>query len=166
MTTYGKFGVLMLGAAVFLATPAIGVAADDSDDIVVSSSGPLQQWQQKASARLDRALRNVSTMNNDTSNAIVQIAFTSGPDGRAANPQVVYNDGSWMERRIATQAVSRLGDLDKVPVAQPGEAKFLANIIFAEDRAALEKQRDKLATMESARLASKGERSTYIALGY
>lgn len=166
MTTYGKFGALLLGATVFLATPVIGVAADDSDDIVVSSSGPLQQWQQKTSARLDRALRNVSTMNRDTDNAIVQIAFTAGPDGRPADPQVVHNDGSWMEGRIATIAVNRLNNLDEVPVARPGQAKFLANIIFADDYASLKKLRARLEKMERARLASKGERSTYIALGY
>ncbi|AOL94544.1 hypothetical protein [Porphyrobacter sp. LM 6] len=166
MTTKGKIATLLLGATVFVAAPLAPASADDGDDIVVSSTSAMDKWQQATTARLDRAMRRGDPLRTDTGNSIVQITFTRGPDGKPANPQFYNGEGSWIERRIAKQAVMSLDNLDEVPVKRAGEVRFIANLIFAEDYRSLNKLRGRLLTMESARVAAKDERSTYIALGY
>ena len=169
MLTRTEFAALAMsaaGACMMCLTPVTASARNQPGDIVVSPAGTMEQWQQQTTTRLDRALARAYSSNGNTGNVIVQIAFTRGPDGRPANPRFVNSEGSWLERSMARQAVMSLSNLDSVPVTQPGEPTFLANLIFADDAHILAQLRDRLAVMERTRMAANDERRSYIALGY
>lgn len=153
-------------ASLLFALPVSASATGADDDIVVVSAGAMQQWQQETTARLDRALQLAAPRDAATGNAIVQITFTRGPDGKAENPQFYNREGNWTERWIAKRAVQSLDNLGDVPVIEAGEVRFLANLIFADDPHNLKKLRTRLEGMERERLAAGGDASRYLALGY
>lgn len=160
-----RLTVRALGAALLLAVPA-SVAADHSD-IVVQPSPALQDWQQDTSKQLNRALdRGGSqyTPFRSANNSIVQIGFTLGEDGRPDDVQVYDGDGNWAAKRAARRAVKSLAGLDQVPVANPQNVQFLANIIFADNERIHDRLEKRLQQMEAARLASSGPERTYVAL--
>lgn len=166
MTTLNKLTARTLGVALLVAVPAI--ASADHSDIIVQPSPELVQWQENASADLDRAILRGATRytTQGVNNSIVQVTFRAGPDGKPAGIEVYESDGNFAAKSLAKRAVSRLSNLDEVPVANPGNAQFLANIIFAENERVADRLEQRLREMEAVRLASTGPERTYIALGY
>jgi hypothetical protein len=168
MTTrviFTSFARSAFGAAALFVLPVAAFAGGDSDDIVVRSATAMQQWQDKTTSELDRALMR-EPPGATTENAIVQIAFTLGADGKAENLQFYNRDGSSLERMMAKRAINSLDSLADVPVTKPEEAQFLASIIFANDARNYARLQRRLEKMETARLASEGSRPRYLALGY
>ena len=169
MVTLWKLNALALCAAsacALLALPVAVSAADQDDDIIVSPDSALHKWQAQTKARLDRALRRAVPTRTTPDDAIVQISFTRGDDGRPENVRFFNDEGGWLERAIAKRAVQSLDNLGEVPVTPRGDVHFLANIIFANDARSHERMARKLMQMEQVRLASAGPASTYVALGY
>ena len=154
------------GICGILLGPVVASASQPGEDIVVSPGSAMQHWHSEASDHLDRALRRASPTRTENKNAIVQIAFTRDANGRATDLEFVNREGGWFERSTAKRAVRSLDNLDEVPVTQSGEVYFLANIIFANDQRSHDQLKDRLAQMETARLAENSPRSKYIALGY
>lgn len=169
MTTRVRFAVLAgsaLGVAALFVLPVTTAAGGgNNDDIVVRSVTAMEQWQSKTTTELNRALMR-EPPGATTENAIVQITFTLDEEGKAENLQFYNRDGSWLERNMAKRAISRLETLAEVPVANPGEAQFLASIIFANDARNYARLQRRLEKLESARLASAGPGRRYLALGY
>ncbi|GMN03514.1 hypothetical protein [Erythrobacter sp. MTPC3] len=170
MTTNTKKSTLIyraLGAAMLLAMPVNAVASDDSDDIVVRSQPAMEKWQKATARQLNRVLeRTGHTYRGRPDNAIVQVTFTLGPDGRAKDLQFYNDEGNQYARHVAVRAVRRLRDLNQVPVSDPQDIEFLANIIFADNKLIEGRLMERLVSMERARFASSGEKQKYIALGY
>lgn len=166
MTNLNKLTARTLGVALLLAVPA--VASADHSDIIVQPSPELVQWQQDTSEDLERALLRGGTRytTRGVNNSIVQITFRAGPDGKPDGIEVYESDGNFAAKSLAKRAVSRLSNLNAVPVESPGNAQFLANIIFASDERTFERLEDRLAKMEAVRMASAGPDRTYIALGF
>lgn len=168
MITGKNFAVLArtaLGVTALFVLPVTASAGEDSDDIVVSSGTPMKQWQQKTTKELNRVLM-WEPSGATTENAIVQITFTLGEDGKAANLELYNRDGSTLEQNMAMRAIRRLDTLAEVPIAEPQKAKFLASIIFANDQRTHDKLQRKLEKMEQARLVSLDPGQRYLALGY
>lgn len=166
ITNISKIACTAIGAALLLAVPVGTLASDKSDDIVVSPSAAMQQWQAETTQDLNQALRGGGVRyRGEPNNAIVQITFDLGEDGKAENVQLHNGEGNYFARKIAIRAVKRLDGLDKVPVSDPQDAQFLANIIFANSKDQMARLEERLEDMERARLASAGEDRTYIALG-
>ncbi len=134
MTTLTKSTAALLCAALTLplATPA---AADESaTDFVVQSEVAMTKWQKETTADLNRYLMGAPhQLGTKLKSSIVQVSFTVDERGKADNVEVVGGNGNLAAKRAARYAVRRLGNLDEVPVQQPQNAKFLANIIFADD---------------------------------
>ncbi len=151
-----------LGAALLLSVP--GVVSADHSDIVVQPSPALEQWQQETSTDLNRALKRRAPFEQRINNAIVQVAFSAGEDGRPDTIEVLDGNGNWAAKRAAKRAVSTLDDLDDVPVANAQNVQFLANIIFADNERTRDRLEQRLIELEVDRLASAGPERTYIAL--
>jgi hypothetical protein len=153
-----------LGAALLLSVPAV-VAADHSD-IVVQPSPALDQWQADTSQDLTRALQRRGTQysRQPANNAIVQVTFAIGENGKPSEVEVYDGDGNWAANRIARRAVRTLQDLDQVPVSNPQNVQFLANIIFSDNERIHGQLVERLEQMEAERMASSGTARTYIAL--
>ncbi len=168
MTTRSGFRALFwsaASAAALFVFPVTARADSDGDVLVVRSGTAMEQWRQKTTAELNRLLM-VEPAYSTTENAIVQISFTLGEDGMAANPQFYNRDGSQSERMAAQRAIERLANLAEVPVTSSDQPRFLANIIFASDARTLARLQRRLEKMETVRLASENPRDRYIALGY
>lgn len=165
MTVFTKLASAATLAAAFtlpLAAPAY--AGEDSDDIVVRSNAAMQQWQAETTADINRALaRDPMSRKVRPNNAIVEVAFTLGANGEAENIRVLDGTGNWSARRAAKIAVRSLDTLDEVPVSNPAEQKFLAQIVFADDKQTHTKLMAKLNQSRSERLASAD--NDYILLG-
>lgn len=161
--TFNNLTVRAIGAALLLSVPAVATA---DHDIIVQPSPELQQWQADTSQDLTRALERGGRQYTvqRANNSIVQIAFSVGEDGRPDDVEVLEGDGNWAARRVAKRAVNRLDNLDRVPVANPGNVQFLANIIFADNGRIHKRLEERLEQMEAARMASTGPERTYIAL--
>lgn len=166
MNTFAKLACSS-AAALALALPfaTSAVAGEKSDDIVVSSAA-MKEWQAETTKDLNRALGRVSVpVSTRPNSAIVQVAFTLGADGKAENVELLDGQGNWAARRIAVNAVKRLNDLDTVPVRNPEDAQFLANIIFASTHERHKELAAKLWKSERARIAAAGGNDTTILLG-
>ena len=171
MITNNRLNTLSLraiGAALLLAVPVGTLASDESDDIIVQPTAAMAQWQADTTRDLNRALAAGGVRYRGSPNdSIVQITFTLGEDGKADNVELYkdYNDSAnWLARKMAVRAVKRLDGLDQVPVSNPQDARFLANIIFASNERVHEKLEERLEQSERARLASAGKGRTYLAL--
>ena len=159
------FAVSAAGACMAALLPVTALAEGEGEDIVVSSGSAMQQWQQRTTAELNRALMR-EPPGATTENAIVQITFTLGEDGKATDQQFYNRDGSFLERSMAKRAIKSLDNLAEVPVADRSQTRFLASIIFANDPRSHSKLQARLRKMEQARLASRDGRHQYLALGY
>lgn len=164
-TEFTVFAVSAVGACLVSLLPVTASAANEGDDIVVSSGSALEKWQQRTTAELNSALMR-EPMGATTENAIVQITFTLGEDGKATDQQFYNRDGSFLERSMAKRAIKSLDNLADVPVADRSQTRFLASIIFANDPRSYSKLQARLRKMEQARLASRDGRHQYLALGY
>ena len=116
--------------------PFAGVAHADeaTGDIVVTSQAEMAAWQKDATVSLNRSLASATDAPSALiSDGIVQITFEMGADGEPTNLEVITSDASWVAERAAKRAVRRLGDISDIPVANAKDARFLANIVFADD---------------------------------
>lgn len=155
---------LALAATLPLAVPAHAGASHE--DIVVSSNAAMEEWQQQATRSLNRSLeRNPLERSAQPEPGIVQITFELGDNGRPANIELHSSSSNWAAVRSARFAVRRLGDISDVPVADADKARFIANIIFADNP---QQHGELLALLEQSereRLASETGESELIALG-
>ncbi len=145
---------------------AAPTAAERSQEIVVKSKGAMEDWQAETTKDLNRALARVPLARKvQPNNAIVQVAFTLGADGKASDIQVLDGRGNWAARKTAAHAVRQLDDLASVPVTNPQKAKFVANVIFASTP----RKRDELAATlwksEAGRMAAAKDAENTIMLG-
>lgn len=154
-----------IGAALLLAVPAGTMASDEGDDIIVSPKSAMEQWQQGVTSELNRALVGGGVRHRgEPNNAIVQVTFSLGDDGKPDNVQLYNTEGNFVAERMAVRAVRRLNSIDEVPVQNPQDTQFLANIIFADNDRIHDRLEQRLEQSEAARIASTGEARTYIAL--
>ena len=153
-------------AAAVLATVPVGLlASEDSDDIIVRSQSAMEKWQAETTRDLNRYLRaRPTTSFSQPGNAIVQVSFSIGDDGAADDIALYKSSGNPAANGMAKRAIGRLTNLHTVPVGNPKEARFLANIVFADSERSYDRLVDKLEKSERQRLASKGPARTYIAL--
>ncbi|QIQ87249.1 hypothetical protein [Erythrobacter sp.] len=156
--------LLALGLSLPLAaSPAL---AGEQEQIRVTTQGEMQRWQDRATRRLDNALRQAPGRSSAVpKSGIVQIAFRMGEDGRPDGLTVHSNTADRTALRMAKYAVRRLGDLSDVPVGNAHRAQFLANIVFATDRVEHKQLMLALAQSERARLAAGEAGSDLIVLG-
>ena len=115
--------------------PFAGVAHADeaSDGIIVTSQAEMVAWQKDTTRTLNRALETAFTPRSaSVSDGIVQVTFDMGADGKPTNLEVIESSANWTAERIAVRAVGRLGDISDVPVTNAQDARFLANIVFAD----------------------------------
>lgn len=167
MKTLTKYAILP-AAAFAIAVPfsAPAVAGEKSEGIVVTSMAKMKEWQAETTKDINRSLRAAPIPNSSRPNkAVVQIAFTLGEDGKADNIRVLDGQGNWAARRAASYAVRRLNDLDQVPVNNPSNAQFLANIFFASTPQDHKELRAQLKKSEAQRLAAAEGEEDYILLG-
>ena len=116
--------------------PFAGVAQADeaTNEIIVTSQAEMAAWQKGATVSLNRSLASATDAPSALiSDGIVQIAFVMGADGKPTDLEVISSDANWVAERAAKRAVRRLGDISDVPVVNAKDARFLANIVFADD---------------------------------
>ena len=156
--------VLALGLALPMASsPAL---AGEETEIQVVSPKKMEQWKADVSRQLDRALvRAPGRASVAPSAGIVQIAFELDEEGNPDNLKVYSNSADYTAMRMAKYAVTRIDGLDEAPVTNVGEAQFLANIIFANNRAQHDELALTLAQSERTRLAAGPEENEVIVLG-
>ncbi|MEL6529399.1 MAG: hypothetical protein AAFQ27_05520 [Pseudomonadota bacterium] len=168
MNTFTKRLALLPAAALAFTLPmsAPAMAGEKSEGIVVRSQAALEQWQADTTSDINRSLKFArippSTRPND---AVVQITFTLGADGKPDNIELLNGDGNWAARKAAMYAVRRLNNLDEVPVGNAQNAQFLANIFFASSKDVHKQLAAKLAQTERTRIAAAGGENEYILLG-
>lgn len=171
MTVLTKFiSAAALAAAIALPVSAPVSAGDKasakSDDIIVSSQGAMQQWQAETTKDLNRALlRDPVTRKVRPNNAIVEVAFALGADGKAEDIRLLKGNGNWAAKRAAKNAVRRLDTLADVPVLDPEGTPFIASIIFADNREIHQELSAKLAKSRKMRFASIDKEDRPILLG-
>ncbi|MDJ0642941.1 MAG: hypothetical protein QNJ15_08995 [Erythrobacter sp.] len=164
LTQFVALPVAALGLALPFSAPA--VAGEKSDGIVVTSMAKMKEWQAETTKDINRSLRSAPIPNSSRPNkAVVQIAFTLGADGKPDNIEVLDGRGNWAARRAASYAVRRLNDLDQVPVTNPADAQFLANIFFAGTAEDYKELKAQLKKSEARRLAAADGEEEYILLG-
>lgn len=167
MTTLTKLAIapLSLAAAASLSFAAPALAAENSEDIIVTSAAAMEQWQAATTKDLNRSLaREPITRKVSPNNSVVEVAFTLGADGRAQNIKVIDGDGNWSARRAAIRAVRTLDTLDEVPVRNPVGTRFLASIIFADSAETKKTLAKKAKKARAARFAA-ADQEQYILLG-
>lgn len=154
-----------LAAACALPLAAPASAGEKSEDIVVSPAA-MEEWQADTTQHLNRGLVfNPTSAKFRPENGIVQVSFTLGADGKADNIELYDSSSNRVAERIAMRAVRKLRNLDEVPVSNPQDAKFLANLIFADNVKIKSKLKAKLAAKERARIARADASGEYISLG-
>ena len=155
---------LAMGLAVPLASfPAL---ADEKTQIEVTSPSAMKEWKSGVSRQLDRALRRTPerrTLVPDS--GIVQIAFEVDDKGRPTNLRVKKNSANWSAARMARRAVKRIRTMAEAPITDVSEARFLARIVFADNRAQRDEMLRDIEKSERTRLASGAERDDLIVLG-
>ncbi len=175
MKTFAKYAITpaaALAGAVLLSAPAYAgersntATAAKADDIVVLSKAKMKAWQARTTRALDRALeRSPIERTAVPGSGIVQVGFTLGADGRAEDVEIYGSSADRIAEKSAMHAVRRLRTLQDVPVSNKMNARFLANIIFADDHTQYRKLAKTLEVSERARLASGAAESGYIAVG-
>ncbi len=124
----------LLGAALTLPLSAPVAAGETQTGFVVQSEAAMTQWQKETTQDLNRALRGAPLPAATTiKSSIVQVRFTLDERGKADNVEVVGGNGNRAAKRAARYAVRRLGTLNDIPLSNPQGARFLANIIFADN---------------------------------
>jgi len=172
MTVFAKSAPsAALAAALLLASPAhagerSGTASPPVGEFVVHSREKMKAWQERSTRALDRLLANDPIKRTaHTGPGIVQVTFRLGEDGRATDIALHKSTANWASKISAIRAVRMLRTLKDVPVSNWREARFMANIIFANDVAQHRQLARNLELSERARLASGTTESEYIALG-
>lgn len=141
-----------LAAALSMAAIAPALAGDEP--ITVLSQAAYAQWQDEVTQSLDRRLVSVERANRATPVAgIVQLRFTLDENGQPQGFQTLTSSGDRATDRVAIGAVRGLTQLGDAPVAGAADKTFQANIIFAKSQAQHARLSQKLAKIESARLA-------------
>ena len=164
MTSLLKFtAVPAVALAGALSLTSTASAEEATPSILVTE---MDQWQADATRRLNRALeRNPINRRGAPAPGIVQLTFSLDEDGRPKNIAVRQNSANRAALESATYAVRRMGDLSDAPVANVGQTKFIANVIFADTLKERRELAQSLAASERARLALAEEGQTYIAIG-
>jgi len=165
---YAATPTLALGAAIALANVAHAgeYSGGQSDAIVVTSASAMDSWQDNATRRLNRALdHDPAARGAAPAPGVVQVAFSLDANGRPADIALLGNSSDRAAARSATLAVRRMGDLSDVPVTNPGAARFLANVIFADDRKQRRELSEGLARSERTRTAQGRAETVYIVFG-
>lgn len=156
-------GALAAALTMTVIAPAF---AGDTSDIVVRSDTAMNNWQQATTADLDRTLAHDRAARRFTpKTSYVEVAFTLGENGRADNVRVVGGTGDWAAKRAARYAVRKLDTLDQVPVNNPGAARFLASIVFANDIDSYREMSAIAAARRTARFAAIAPEDRPILLG-
>jgi hypothetical protein len=170
-TSFSKFMLapaLALAATLPLASIAHAgdTAGNRADDIVVTSPEKMQAWQDKATRKLNRGLERGPRLRDwNPSSGIVQLSFDLNEKGRPDNIEVRSNSANWTAARVAHYAVRQMGDISDVPVTNAQNARFLANVIFAQNYDEYEELAQDLERTERARLASGQAEAQTIVLG-
>lgn len=167
MNMFAKFATATaLAATLTLPLAAPAAAGEKSDDIVVSSNAAMAKWQDTATNQLNRMLARAPMARSYAPNeTIVQVTFSIDADGDPQDITVLDGDANWGARQTALYAIKRLSSLSQVPVRNPQNAKFLANLIFAQDAATHRQLAAKLDASTRTRLAEAGGEESYILLG-
>ena len=168
MNIFTKHLAVLPAAALAFTLPfaAPAIAGEKSDGIVVRSQAALEDWQAETTKDINRALQHARIPNNaHPNNSVVQITFTLGADGKAENIEMLNGNGNWAARKSAMYAVRRLNNLDEIPVNNPQNAQFLANIFFASSKDMHKQLAAQLEKSERARVAAAGGTDKYILLG-
>lgn len=169
MFTRSKFTaapLVIAAAALALPLAAPASAGDKGAPIVVTQQQKMQQWQDDTTADLNRSLaREPISRKVRPNNAVVEVAFTLGADGKAENIRVLDGKGNWAARRVAKYAVRSLSTLGDVPVANPEGTRFLASIIFADNIETHDRLAKAAAKARAYRFAAVKEEDRPILLG-
>ncbi|QFT76634.1 hypothetical protein [Erythrobacter sp. THAF29] len=166
--TAAPLAIAAAALALPLTAPALAGEKEiaEAEPIVVISQPAMQAWQEATTADLNRALvRDPIARKVQPNNAVVEVAFTLGYDGRAENIRVLPGQGNWSARRAAKYAVRTLDTLGDVPVANPEGTRFLASIIFADTIETHDKLAAKAAKARAQRFANVDEEDRPILLG-
>ncbi|GMN03516.1 energy transducer TonB [Erythrobacter sp. MTPC3] len=152
-------------ASLTFAAPAFAGEPKEQTSIVVRSAAAMEKWQDETTKDLNRALGHAPIRQTMVPNeGIVEVAFTLGADGRAENVEVLKGKGNWAARKAATYAVTRLRSLSDVPVSAPKDVRFIASIIFADDRAAHRKLAEQVQQKRAAQRFAYAEGETNVIL--
>lgn len=154
--------------AISLATAvsAAVLAVPATSQIVVTPSAPVEQMVKKVSRDLDRQLdRTADQSNLHGGNGIAIVRFERDESGDPTNARIYRASGDPRIDRVSVSAVSRLRSLREVPGSLSDDQIYQANIIFADNRRAMEELKVELAEFEAARLASSPAERKVIALG-
>jgi len=157
MNIFAKHLAVLPAAALAFVLPVAAptMAGEKSDAIVVTSKAAMKEWQVATTKKINRSLARAPIPNNSRpNNSIVQIRFNISADGKPENVELLQGNGNWAARSSARYAVRRLSGLDQVPVNNPQNAQFLANIIFASGLDSHEELKAKLKKSEAARIAA------------
>lgn len=155
-----------LALAALLPLASAAQAGEAAEPIVVTSPEKMKAWQKDTTRSLNRALEREGRRGGGSpSSGIVQLTFDLDEDGRPGNIEVRSNTANWTAANDARSAVRRLGDIGDVPVKNVQGARFLANVIFANDPVEHRDLAQELARSESARMAAAGSGSDLIVLG-
>lgn len=165
MTARTKTPSFMAAFAMAAALP-LAAPASAGDDILVTSTSAMQEWQQEVTRDLDQRLLLAEKYTTGRANSgIVQIRFELDENGRPANLETVYNSSGVSGQRTANWAVRRLSDLDEAPVANVAGARFQANIIFADNQKQKAEYVAQLRESRSTRFAASDGEAPVIQLG-
>ena len=171
MTTRTKLSPAPLALLAALALPmAVPASAGDksaeAEPILVVSQKAMKAWQAETTNDLNRALaREPLSRNRPPNNAVVEVAFTLGEDGRARDIRVLDGDGNWSARNAAKYAVRSLETLGDVPVVNPQGTRFLASIIFADSVITHDELAAKASASRAQRFASIAEEDRPVLIG-
>ena len=162
MNTFTKFAsAAACAAALSLPLAAPAWAGEQNDDIVVTSPAAMEQWQAETTKDLNRALaREPLSRKVRPNNSIVEVAFTMGARAKSATRKTKTT-----KKKKAKYAVNSLDTLDSVPVTNREDARFLASIIFANDKETHDEIAAKRDRKHAERFAAAGGRNEYILLG-
>ncbi|WFL78380.1 TonB family protein [Altererythrobacter arenosus] len=145
-------------------TPAVPALAGEQSILVETAA--MESWTESVQQTLDRRLiDSVWAARVEPVSGIVQLRFQLDEQGRATDLEVYRSTGHRRTDTVAARAVRHLRNLDEVPVSNPHQRTFQANIIFAqnpEEFAALEQE---LARSEASRLALGNDEASVVVLG-
>lgn len=108
--------------------------ADGRHETGPISLDAFEDWEHSITAELSAALEDIcSAPSYQPNNAIVQVEFGLDRQGRPTDFSVLPGDGNWGARSASTEALKRLEGVANVPVNDPLERRFIANIVFFAD---------------------------------
>lgn len=155
-----------IAAVTILATPLPASLLWQPVENASRAAEALEAWQADISLALSQALSNASVARLMTPNsAIVRVLFSIGADGRAADIRLLEGNANWSARRAALFAIGKLEALDRVPVADPANTRFLAYLVFYRSEIVRVRLMNELRLREQERLAASGPEREYLAIG-